>query len=83
MAGDRTGLGYKEMFPKSDSAGPGALRGDPVPRTAGPRRHPDSVLVCLTEMNGSAFYPDGRTEYLVAPAGVATFLTATTHLMEN
>lgn len=41
--------------------------------------HPDSVLVCLTEMNGYMVYPDGRTEDMLVPAGTATFMPATTH----
>ena len=45
--------------------------------------HPDSVLVCLTEMNGTFTYPDGRTESMVLPPGAAMFLPATTHQPEN
>jgi quercetin dioxygenase-like cupin family protein len=41
--------------------------------------HPDSVVVCLTEMNGFFRYPDGRTEDMVIPAGAAVFVPATTH----
>jgi hypothetical protein len=41
--------------------------------------HPDSVLVCLTEMNGFMNYPDGRTEDMVVPAGAAVYMPATTH----
>jgi hypothetical protein len=41
--------------------------------------HPDSVLVCLTEMNGFMVYPDGRSEDMVVPAGAATYMPATTH----
>jgi quercetin dioxygenase-like cupin family protein len=41
--------------------------------------HPDSVLVCLTEMNGTMTYPDGRAEDMLVPAGVAAFMPANAH----
>jgi hypothetical protein len=47
--------------------------------SGGMHSHPDSVLVCLTEMNGWMVYPDGRTEDMVVPAGVAAYMPATTH----
>ncbi|MCI4350771.1 MAG: hypothetical protein L3K15_04590 [Thermoplasmata archaeon] len=45
--------------------------------------HPDCVLVCLTEMNGTFSYPDGRSEEVVVPAGTATFMPANTHQPTN
>ncbi|MCI4350772.1 MAG: hypothetical protein L3K15_04595 [Thermoplasmata archaeon] len=47
--------------------------------SGGMHSHPDSVLVCLTEMNGYMTYPDGRTEEMLVPAGAAVFMPATTH----
>lgn len=45
--------------------------------------HPDSVLVTLTEMNGTFRYPDGKSDDAVVPAGEIMYQPATTHEPEN
>ena len=45
--------------------------------------HPNSVVVCLTDINLRITLPDGKTEAHQAKAGQAIWLPATRHCVEN
>ena len=45
--------------------------------------HPDSVVICLTDVNTRMTYPDGKTEPVTGKKGEALFIKATTHQPEN
>jgi len=45
--------------------------------------HPDSVVICLTDVNTRITYPDGKTEPVTGKKGQALFIKATRHQPEN
>ncbi|HZY69656.1 MAG TPA: hypothetical protein VFF67_01590 [Thermoplasmata archaeon] len=45
--------------------------------------HPDGVFVGLMEMNGTFTYPDGSSDDIWTPAGMAAYFPAVTHQAEG